>query len=163
MRQEFIKDPTPTENLEIKLEIELEEVAERLELGARWVEWAQITLGEASDALGSSNFNQGLNPKAVVERLSEVKSDLQNAVRTLTKDYRRDYTRDCSKPISEALEMAEELEEREQLSERPNLAWSFRREDALRRAPWASVLEEAEGGWMAFESADDHKTWSNQK
>ena len=36
MRQEFIKDPTPTENLEIKLEIELEEVAERLELGARW-------------------------------------------------------------------------------------------------------------------------------
>ena len=30
-------------------------------------------------------------------------------------------------------------------------------------APWAAVYEEVDGGFMAFESVDDCKTWMNQR
>lgn len=30
------------------------------------------------------------------------------------------------------------------------------KEDALSQAPWASVVEEVEGGYIAFESWDDY-------
>jgi hypothetical protein len=30
-------------------------------------------------------------------------------------------------------------------------------------APWASIVEKVEGGFMAFESENEHKMWTNQK
>jgi hypothetical protein len=35
-------------------------------------------------------------------------------------------------------------------------------EEARAMAPWAAEVIEADGGWMAFESADDADTWSKQ-
>lgn len=29
--------------------------------------------------------------------------------------------------------------------------------------PWASKIVKVDGGWMAFESWDDYRTWKNQK
>lgn len=37
------------------------------------------------------------------------------------------------------------------------------REEAEQQAPWAAVIVEVEGGFMAFESMDDYKTWESQK
>jgi len=36
------------------------------------------------------------------------------------------------------------------------------REDAGEIAPWAAVIVEVGGGWMAFESVQDASTWENQ-
>ena len=30
-------------------------------------------------------------------------------------------------------------------------------------APWAAKIIKVDGGYMAFESLDDYKTWKNQK
>ena len=30
-------------------------------------------------------------------------------------------------------------------------------------APWAAVYADADGGFMAFESADEYDTWMNQR
>jgi hypothetical protein len=32
-----------------------------------------------------------------------------------------------------------------------------------RRCPWAAVIARTDGGWMAFESVDDYRTWRGQK
>ena len=37
------------------------------------------------------------------------------------------------------------------------------RDEAENQAPWAAVIVEVEGGFMAFESVDDYETWENQK
>ena len=37
------------------------------------------------------------------------------------------------------------------------------RSTAVRRAPWAAVIAKVEGGWLAFESADDYRIWRAQK
>jgi hypothetical protein len=34
---------------------------------------------------------------------------------------------------------------------------------ALRLAPWACVLAKVEGGFMAFESYADYRTWRRQR
>jgi len=34
---------------------------------------------------------------------------------------------------------------------------------AKRRAPWAAVIARVSGGFMAFESVDDYRTWRGQK
>jgi hypothetical protein len=34
--------------------------------------------------------------------------------------------------------------------------------DVLEICPWACEVVEVEGGWRAFESADDAATWNNQ-
>jgi len=36
------------------------------------------------------------------------------------------------------------------------------RRTAVKRAPWACWIVKVEGGYMAFESATDYKTWKNQ-
>jgi len=36
-------------------------------------------------------------------------------------------------------------------------------EEAWEWAPWAAVIVNVEGGFMAFESEEDHEVWSNQK
>jgi len=36
------------------------------------------------------------------------------------------------------------------------------REEADKIAPWAAVIVEVGGGWMAFESVQDAATWENQ-
>lgn len=36
-------------------------------------------------------------------------------------------------------------------------------DDAWDYTPWAATIVDAEGGFIAFESLDDFKTWSNQK
>lgn len=36
------------------------------------------------------------------------------------------------------------------------------RKTAWRRAPWAAVVTKVEGGFMAFESVADFKTWIDQ-
>ena len=36
------------------------------------------------------------------------------------------------------------------------------RNDAEERAPWACEIIEVEGGFMAFESADDAERWKSQ-
>lgn len=35
-------------------------------------------------------------------------------------------------------------------------------DDAYDAAPWAAEIIKVDGGWMAFESADDLATWENQ-
>jgi hypothetical protein len=37
------------------------------------------------------------------------------------------------------------------------------RSTAKRRAPWAAVIAKCEGGFTAFESVTDYKTWKTQK
>ena len=37
------------------------------------------------------------------------------------------------------------------------------REEAEAQAPWACEIIEVEGGWLAFESADDAAVWMNQR
>lgn len=37
------------------------------------------------------------------------------------------------------------------------------RKTAKRRATWAVVITKVEGGFMAFESANEYYTWRNQK
>lgn len=37
------------------------------------------------------------------------------------------------------------------------------RSTAQRRCPWAAVVTKVEGGFMAFESADDYRIWRQQK
>jgi len=37
------------------------------------------------------------------------------------------------------------------------------RSTAKRLAPWAAVLARVAGGYMAFESINDYRTWRNQK
>jgi hypothetical protein len=37
------------------------------------------------------------------------------------------------------------------------------RETAKRRCPWAAKVVKVEGGYVAFESADDWRIWKNQK
>ena len=34
---------------------------------------------------------------------------------------------------------------------------------AKRRCPWAAIIARVEGGFMAFESIQDYKTWKGQK
>jgi len=34
---------------------------------------------------------------------------------------------------------------------------------ARKLAPWAAKVAKVEGGYMAFESAADYRTWKNQK
>jgi len=35
--------------------------------------------------------------------------------------------------------------------------------EAAAKAPWAAVIIQVTGGWMAFESAVDYLTWGKQK
>jgi hypothetical protein len=35
-------------------------------------------------------------------------------------------------------------------------------EQAEDLAPWAAIIVQVEGGWMAFESMADYETWSKQ-
>jgi len=35
-------------------------------------------------------------------------------------------------------------------------------EQAEDLAPWAAIIVQVEGGWMAFESMSDYETWSKQ-
>jgi len=35
-------------------------------------------------------------------------------------------------------------------------------EQAEATAPWAAIITAVDGGWMAFESAEDHATWEAQ-
>jgi len=35
-------------------------------------------------------------------------------------------------------------------------------QDAYKIAPWAAEIVEVDGGFKAFESAEDAKTWQNQ-
>ena len=37
------------------------------------------------------------------------------------------------------------------------------RKTAVKLAPWACKIVKVEGGYMAFESWDDLRTWRNQK
>ena len=37
------------------------------------------------------------------------------------------------------------------------------RSTARRHAPWATIIAKACGGFWAFESVDDYRTWKNQK
>jgi len=37
------------------------------------------------------------------------------------------------------------------------------RKTAVSRAPWAAKIVKVEGGYMAFESAEDYRIWKNQK
>jgi hypothetical protein len=37
------------------------------------------------------------------------------------------------------------------------------RNTAKRRCPWAAVIAKVEGGYLAFESINDYRTWRNQK
>jgi hypothetical protein len=37
------------------------------------------------------------------------------------------------------------------------------RKEAVDAAPWAEKIVKVEGGYMAFESEDDYRTWKNQK
>lgn len=37
------------------------------------------------------------------------------------------------------------------------------REEAEEACPWAAVIVEVCGGWMCFESVQDHKIWEAQK
>ena len=34
---------------------------------------------------------------------------------------------------------------------------------AARRCPWAAVIAKCDGGFMAFESAADYRTWKGQR
>jgi hypothetical protein len=38
-----------------------------------------------------------------------------------------------------------------------------KRTSVNRIAPWACMIVKVEGGWMAFESIEDYRTWNNQK
>ena len=31
------------------------------------------------------------------------------------------------------------------------------------RYPWAAIIEKVDGGYMAWESVDDYRVWSNQQ
>lgn len=35
--------------------------------------------------------------------------------------------------------------------------------DALKECPWANKIVKVDGGYRAFESIEDYKTWKNQK
>ena len=37
------------------------------------------------------------------------------------------------------------------------------KKEALKECPWASKAVRVFGGYMCFESIDDHNTWKNQK
>lgn len=37
------------------------------------------------------------------------------------------------------------------------------RSTAKRRCPWSAVIAKVEGGFMAFESVEDYKTWRTQR
>lgn len=37
------------------------------------------------------------------------------------------------------------------------------RKEAVNEMPWAEKVVKVSGGYMGFESADDYKTWKNQK
>ena len=37
------------------------------------------------------------------------------------------------------------------------------RYQARKVCPWACKISKVEGGYMAFESLDDYRTWKNQK
>jgi hypothetical protein len=37
------------------------------------------------------------------------------------------------------------------------------RRQAQKLAPWAAVITKADGGFWAFESADDYRIWRGQK
>lgn len=37
------------------------------------------------------------------------------------------------------------------------------RSTAKRRAPWAAIIAKVTGGFIAFESIDDYKTWKGQR
>ena len=37
------------------------------------------------------------------------------------------------------------------------------RRAAAKAAPWAAVIAKVDGGYMAFESQDDYRTWRRQK
>lgn len=37
------------------------------------------------------------------------------------------------------------------------------RREAKKLAPWAAVLAKCDGGYMAFESQADYRTWRGQK
>ena len=37
------------------------------------------------------------------------------------------------------------------------------RKEATHKAPWAAKVIKVEGGYMAFESANDYETWKRQK
>ena len=37
------------------------------------------------------------------------------------------------------------------------------RKFAKNACPWASVITKVDGGYMAFESAQDYRAWRNQK
>ena len=37
------------------------------------------------------------------------------------------------------------------------------RKTAIRKAPWAAKIVKVGGGYMAWESIDDYRTWGNQK
>jgi len=34
--------------------------------------------------------------------------------------------------------------------------------EARKLAPWAAIITKCEGGYQAFESVDDYRTWKNQ-
>lgn len=36
-------------------------------------------------------------------------------------------------------------------------------EEAKKKTPWAAIVVEVEGGFMAFESVQDYETWTKQK
>lgn len=38
-----------------------------------------------------------------------------------------------------------------------------KRAEAVKACPWAAKIIKVDGGYMAFESHDDYKTWKNQK
>lgn len=46
---------------------------------------------------------------------------------------------------------------------RPGEPCARSRKELAKLAPWASVFVKTDGGWKAFESADDLKTWEKQK
>lgn len=37
------------------------------------------------------------------------------------------------------------------------------KEEAQELAPWAAIIKEVEGGFLAFESVDDAELWERQK
>lgn len=36
-------------------------------------------------------------------------------------------------------------------------------QEAQAQCPWAAVVVPVEGGWMAFESVEDHRIWTQQQ
>lgn len=46
---------------------------------------------------------------------------------------------------------------------RKEFVWYKTRKTAVRRCPWASKIVKVVGGYLAFESWDDYRTWNNAK